>query len=173
RLGAEWRTLDLPDGFVPADDEVALRLCDVIREVRPDAVVAHWSGSWHKDHRAAHTLAVNAAFFAALPTLRRDLPAHDTGTLLFGENWEDDEGFRPERLFDVTDGVPAWREAVREYELARGLASFPYYDYYSSLYRLRGCTSGCRYAQAYRMQSGQSMAGVGQFLRRSGDEAAR
>lgn len=170
-LSSQWATFDLPDGFLPADDETALRLCDVIREVRPDVIVTHWSGSWHKDHRAAHTLTVNGAFFAALPTLARTHAAHGAATVLFGENWEDDEDFRPQSLIDVSDGMPAWREAVRRYELARGLASFPYYDYYSSLYRMRGCVAGCQHAQAFRLQSSQSMAGVRQFIDRTDPEA--
>ena len=61
--------------------------------------------------------------------------AHTPQLLLFGENWEDDDGFSPDHLVDVTDGFAAWREAVHEYELARGLSSFPYVDYYSALYR--------------------------------------
>ena len=169
-LGAQWCTLELPDGFVPADDETALRLCDIIRDVRPDVIVTHWSGSWHKDHRAAHTLTVNGAFFAALPTLARSAAAHAAGAVLFGENWEDDEGFRPEAIIDVSDGMEAWRTAVRQYELARGLATFPYYDYYSSLYRMRGCIAGCQQAQAFRVQSSQTAAGVRQFVDSSGPD---
>jgi N-acetylglucosamine malate deacetylase 1 len=170
-LGSRWETLALPDGFVPVDDEIALRLCDLIREVKPDVIVTHWSGSWHKDHRAAHTLTVNAAFFAALPTLTRAAPAHSAATILFGENWEDGAGFRVECVIDVSDGMRPWRTAVQQYELARGLAAFPYYDYYSSLYRLHGCTSGCQHAQAFAVQSSQSMAGFRQFLDRTDSTA--
>ncbi len=163
-LGCDWETFDLPDGFIPVTDELSLRVCDVIRRTRPDVIITHWSGSWHKDHRAAHALTVNGAFFAALPTLDRVDAAHGARVMLFGENWEDQEDFRPECVIDVSDGVPAWRDAVNHYELARGLASFPYVDYYSSLYRLRGCTAGCQHAQAFRVQPAGSMAGVRQFL---------
>lgn len=163
-LGAHWRGLDLPDAFLPDDEATALAVCDVIRELRPEVVVTHWKGSWHKDHRAACELTKNGVFYAALPTLERSLPAHSPGLLLFGENWEDDEGFEPQHLVDVTPGFAPWRAAAEKYELARGLSSFPYMDYYASLYRLRGCLRGSTYAQAFMTMSHSWNAGAGLFM---------
>ena len=142
---------------------MALKLCDVIRKLRLEVVITHWHGSWHKDHRAAAHLTQTGIFFSALPTLKRGHAAHTPQLLLFGENWEDDEGFKPEHLVDVSDGFGAWAEAVREYELARGLSSFPYVDYYSALYRLRGCLRGTQYAQAFAAASHSWNAGSGLF----------
>ena len=164
RLGAKWLSLDLPDAFLPNDEATALRVCDVIRRVRPEVVITHWHGSWHKDHRAASELTKLAVFYAALPTLEREAPAFGASMLLFGENWEDDEGFTPTYLVDVSDGFDAWREAASAYELARGLSTFPYLDYYSSLYRLRGCLRGTRYAQAFAGTSHSWNAGAGLFM---------
>ena len=146
------------------DEATALTVCDVIRELRPEVVVTHWKGSWHKDHRAACELTKNGVFYAALPTLERALPAHSPGLLLFGENWEDDEGFEPQHLVDVTPGFAPWRAAAEKYELARGLSSFPYMDYYASLYRLRGCLRGSTYAQAFMTMSHSWNAGAGLFM---------
>jgi N-acetylglucosamine malate deacetylase 1 len=163
RLGINWRELGYADAFLPDNDEIALQIADVIREVRPDTIVAHWHGSWHKDHRAAANATKSAVLYAALPTLERAHPAFSPGLLLFGENWEDDEGFVPSHLVDVSDGFETWREAIVEYELARGLSSFPYVDYYSSLYRLRGCLNGTKYAQAFGATSHSFKAGGGLF----------
>ena len=163
RLGVTSRGLGLRDAFLPSNDETALEVCDVIRELKPEIVITHWHGSWHKDHRAAAHLTQTGIFFAALPTIASDHAAHTPQLLLFGENWEDDEGFRPEHLVDVSDGFEAWSEAVKEYELARGLSSFPYVDYYSALYRLRGCLRGTRHAQAFAAASHSWNAGSGLF----------
>jgi N-acetylglucosamine malate deacetylase 1 len=163
RLGVTMRSLGLRDAFLPSDDETALEVCDVIRELKPEVVITHWHGSWHKDHRAAAQLAQTGIFFAALPTIASDHPVHTPQLLLFGENWEDDDGFRPEHLVDVSDGFEAWHEAVMEYELARGLSSFPYVDYYSALYRLRGCLRGTRHAQGFVAASHSWNAGSGLF----------
>ena len=126
-------------------------------------MITHWHGSWHKDHRAAAGLTMTAAFFAALPTLERAAPAFTPSLVLFGENWEDDEGFKPAHLVDVSAGFEPWRAAVLGYELARGLASFPYIDYYASLYRLRGCLRGSAHAQSFATTSHSWNAGVGIF----------
>lgn len=169
-LGAAWRTFGLPDGFVPDGDDTSLAVGDVVRELRPDVVITHWRGSWHKDHRAAYTVTTNGIFLAALPTLSRQHPAHRPRALLFGENWEDDEDFRPEHLVDVSPGKTSWNAAIREYELARGLSSFPYVDYYSALYRMRGCLAGTMYAQAFRLHPPAALGGVGQFLADAAEE---
>jgi LmbE family N-acetylglucosaminyl deacetylase len=163
RLGVSVRNLGLRDAFLPNDDETALKVCDVVRELKPEVVITHWHGSWHKDHRAAAELTRTGMLFAALPTLNRTEAAHTAQLLLFGENWEDDEGFSPEHLVDVTDGFEAWRAAVHEYELARGLSSFPYVDYYSALYRMRGCLRGTQYAQGFAAASHSWNAGAGLF----------
>ncbi len=167
RLGAAWRSFDIPDGFVPDTDETALRICDVIRQLRPETVIAHWPGSWHKDHRAAANATRNAVFYAALPTLSGSGPAFSPNLLLFGQNWEDDEGFVPTHLIDVSEGIDRWRAALLQYELARGLSSFPYLDYYSALYRTHGCLRGSTHAQAFASTSHSWNAGAGQMMPRS------
>jgi N-acetylglucosamine malate deacetylase 1 len=164
RLGIAWRTLDEPDTLLKNNDETALRIAAIIRELKPEVVVTHWRGSWHKDHAAASELTKNAVFFAALPTIELPHPAHNPQLLLFGENWEDDENFSPTYLVDVTTGFEPWRAAALQYELARGLSSFPYMDYYSSLYRLRGCLRGTQYAQAFATMPHSWNAGAGLFL---------
>ncbi len=164
QLGAEWLSLDLPDAFLRNDDATALQLCDVIRRVRPEIVITHWHGSWHKDHCAASELTKVGVFYASLPTLVREEPAFGPTLLLFGENWEDDDGFVPSYLVDVSSGFEAWKVAASSYELARGLSSFPYLDYYASLYRLRGCIRGTMYAQAFTGMSNSWRAGAGLFL---------
>ncbi|ODT17641.1 MAG: LmbE-like protein [Kaistia sp. SCN 65-12] len=163
KLGISWRELGYADAFLPDNDEVALEIADVIRELRPDTIVTHWQGSWHKDHRAAANATKTAVLFAALPTLTRAHPAFSPGLLLFGENWEDDEGFVASELVDVSEGFDTWRSAITEYELARGLSSFPYVDYYSALYRMRGCLNGTQYAQAFATTSHSFNAGGGMF----------
>jgi LmbE family N-acetylglucosaminyl deacetylase len=163
KLGISWRELGYPDAFLPDTDEVALEIADVIRELKPDTIVTHWQGSWHKDHRAAANATKTAMLYAALPTLERAHPAFSPGLLLFGENWEDDEGFVASELVDVSEGFDTWRDAITEYELARGLSSFPYVDYYSALYRMRGCLNGTQYAQAFATTSHSFDAGGGMF----------
>lgn len=172
RLGVHMETFEWPDAFVPSDDHAALAVCDVIRRTRADAVITHWHGSWHKDHRAANRCTLDGLLYASLPTLQRADPPYSPSLILFGENWEDADGFVPDVLIDVSNGIEPWRQAVREYELGRGLTPFNYYDYYSSLYRLRGCLAYCAYAQGFRRQSEATIGGVSQVLRGAREPAA-
>ena len=50
-LGAEAIFLTYPDAEILFNEESTLAVCDVIREHKPDFMVTHWSGSWHKDHQ--------------------------------------------------------------------------------------------------------------------------
>jgi LmbE family N-acetylglucosaminyl deacetylase len=79
------------DGELQATQEVFLEVCDIIRELRPDIVFAHWRGSFHRDHRAAYTIAMEASFLAALPGIKRALPAHCIRGMYYLDNWEDQE----------------------------------------------------------------------------------
>jgi LmbE family N-acetylglucosaminyl deacetylase len=78
-LGADAVFLTYPDAEIPATDAASLAVCDVIRAHKPDIVVTHWSGSWHKDHQNTFLIVRDAIFYAALSAMKRTLPAH-TGT---------------------------------------------------------------------------------------------
>jgi N-acetyl-1-D-myo-inositol-2-amino-2-deoxy-alpha-D-glucopyranoside deacetylase len=73
---------DRPDAFWQADvDEAAAHLVEIIREIRPQVLVAYDpnGGYGHPDHIQAHRVAMRAAELAAEPVFRRDLG--DTHTI--------------------------------------------------------------------------------------------
>ncbi len=154
-IGAEVVVLPYGDAELVATDEAKLRVCDVIREHRPAALVTHWHGSIHRDNAICSTIVEDALFYAGLPSIERDYPAHNVGLLCFGENWEDPIGFHPELYVDVSPSYDAWVEAMQAYELFRGtISTFPYLDYYRTLSRLRGIEAGRERAQAFMMPPG-------------------
>lgn len=163
-MGVEQLSLHLPDTAVTATNEVVERVARLIREVRPGICIGHWSGSWHRDHRAAHQVFMDSLFLAALPTVMPDVAPFAPEAILFAENWEDAEGFQPSMYVDITPGYERWLAALDAYELCRGdIAAFPYRDYYTSLARLRGCISGDRYAEAFMPLRADVAAGFGIF----------
>ena len=164
-LGATVRVLKYEDTALPNDDETKLSICDLIRELRPDLVITHWQGSWHKDHRNAHEIVMDALFYGALPGVQRKMPAWAVSQVLFPENWEDPIGFTPQLYEDISDSYGQWIEAIDAYALSReGLAAFPYRDFYTSLVRLRGCQAGVKYAQAFMIADPLRMRFYNQFL---------
>jgi len=148
-IGAEAVFLDYPDAEVPFSQDSSLRVCDVIRKQRPEAVVTHWSGSWHKDHQNCHLIVRDAIFYAGLETLTREQPAHAVSTVFYAENWEDAANFVPDTYIDIDSIYEKWMQACDLYPMWRGQTGFfRYNDYYSSLSVMRGCLSGSRHAVA-------------------------
>jgi LmbE family N-acetylglucosaminyl deacetylase len=148
-LGAEFELLTYPDGELPFKDQAALAVCDIIRQHKPDVLITHWSGSWHKDHQNCHLLVRDALFYAGLKTMNRRDPAHAVRKLFYAENWEDADSFRPDTYLDISSVVDQWLKACDAYPMWRGQTGFfRYHDYYSSLAVMRGCLSGFRHAVA-------------------------
>lgn len=137
-LGGESLVLDIPDGELEANAPIALRVADILRELKADAVLCHWKNSIHKDHVAAHKVTTDAVFYAALPTFERPLPPAPIRRTLYAENWEDAEDFEPYVYVDVTEAFPLWREAVVKLWLTEHSKDFQYLRYYDALSMLRG-----------------------------------
>lgn len=147
-LGAHADFLTYPDGEIPVTDEAKFAVCDVIREYKPDVIVTHWRGSWHKDHRACYEIVNDAVFYAALPAIIRKQPAHTVRKILFADNWEDANGFTPDTYLEVTPIFDRWTQACAVFPMWRGETGFRYNDYYHSVATARGCVSGFKYAAA-------------------------
>ncbi len=137
-LGGEAFILDYPDGLLPDDEKVRFEVCDIIRRVKPDILITHHKNSMHKDHMACHRIVTDARFYAGIAGFQRDLPAHFARTLYFAENWEDAVDFKPYVYIDVTAGYELWRKAIQTHWFVTGSRSFPYFEYYDALSRVRG-----------------------------------
>lgn len=137
-LGAGTGYLSYPDGELPDNQEARFAVCDAIRQHKPEIIITHWKGSYHKDHRACYNIVNDAIFYAGLPGIKRKLPAHSVSKLLFAENWEDAEGFRQDIYLDVSDVFSRWVEACAVFPMWRGETGFHYDDYYQSLAVARG-----------------------------------
>ncbi|MGA8113177.1 MAG: PIG-L family deacetylase [Actinocatenispora sp.] len=155
-IGAEFRVFDdQSDGFLAPTEDLARRVADVIREIRPDVIVAHWPRSIHTDHTHASTLAERGRFLAGLP-MDHALPRHGVARFLYAENWEDAEDFPPSVYVPVPDAAyDAWRAAIQGQAFARGETyGFRYIDYYTALMTMRGCLAGTTRAVALAAPSG-------------------
>lgn len=149
-MGADVRILDYKDGELLNSEEVKLRICDIIREIKPDIVITHWKGSFHKDHINCHHIVMEGVFYAAVPGIERPLPAHPIRLMYFAENWEDPFDYKPNVWLDVSPVFEQWQEALRTHALFRGeVASFDYWRYYEGLVNMRGAEVGVKQAQTF------------------------
>jgi LmbE family N-acetylglucosaminyl deacetylase len=150
-LKAQTEFLEYPDGELPAGEEAKFAVCDLIRKHKPEVVVTHWRGSWHKDHRACYEIVNDAVFYAGLPALARANPPHSVPELFFADNWEDASGFSLDTYLDITPVFEAWMQACNAFPMWRGETGFRYHDYYGGLAVARGCVSG--YSKAVALMS--------------------
>jgi LmbE family N-acetylglucosaminyl deacetylase len=167
-IGADFVVFDHSDGFLPDTDDVALKIAQLIREKKPDTIIAHWKHSIHSDHENAAAVAERARFLAGLPIEPEDdfaavteypelaaklaaLPRHGVRSFLHAENWEDMEGFTPSLYVPIPDeAFHRWVSAIRHQAFARGETyGFRYIDYYTALMTMRGCLASYPRACAF------------------------
>jgi N-acetylglucosamine malate deacetylase 1 len=148
-LGADADFLDYPDAGIPSGDQISFKVCDLIRKYKPEIVVTHWSGSWHKDHQTTFLVVRDAIFYAGLAALERPLPPHNARRLLYAENWEDATNYQADLYLDITPVYDAWVAACAVFPMWRGETGLVRYnDYYQSLAVARGALGNYRYAVA-------------------------
>ncbi|MGM7670311.1 PIG-L deacetylase family protein [Microbacterium sp. A93] len=163
-IGAEVVIFDdISDGFLKADDATAERLADLIREVKPSMLLAHWKNSMHTDHENASVLAERARFLAGLPGWKNETARHGVGRLLFTENWEDASGYDGDVFVEISEEAhQRWTAAISGQAFARGETyGFRYIDFYSAQMISRGCLAGVPYAVALSSGRTWGMAPLG------------
>ena len=149
-LGGESIVFDIPDGELYASKELELKLARIMREKQVTKVLYHWKNSMHKDHMQASIISDHACFFAALPTFDMDgLAPAPIRSMLYAENWEDSEGFKPYFFYDVTEAFPLWKEAIKKLWLTEHSRDFKYLRYYEALAITRGALIKTDYATAF------------------------
>lgn len=151
-LGGSAYVLPYADGELPDNEEVRFAVCDIIRREKPDMILTHFQGSMHKDHTNCSKIVQDAWFYAAIGGFERELPRH-FAQLYFAENWEDARGFKPYIYYGISEeGFKLWEEAVQTHWFVTGSTSFPYFEYYSHLKRLRGIEARSPYAECFMPQ---------------------
>ena len=151
-LGGEAIVLDNPDGLLAYTEENLWQICDIIRTVKPNILITHWKNSVHKDHAMTHRLVSEARYFASNAGFERALPAFPVSHMLFAENWEDTEDFRPYLYLDTSAGNALWEKEVAKHWFVTHSTDYRYLEYYKALSICRGCESGYAHAQAFMLR---------------------
>ncbi|CAN7257939.1 PIG-L deacetylase family protein [Paenibacillus sp. LjRoot56] len=149
-LGGDSIVFDIPDGELQDNEEMRYRVCDVIREVKPNVIITHFKNSMHKDHMTTHRIVNDARFFAGLASFEREKPAHFAAKLYYAENWEDAVDYVPYVYVDFPkEAFDLWVNAVSTHWFVTGSKSFQYLEYYKHLMRVRGLEARKEYAQTF------------------------
>lgn len=137
-MGCDSFAFGLPSSNMPNESEFVKILIDYIRKEAVDAIVTHAAGTMHPRHYYTY-----ATVTQAVKQLRSEGMSID---LYYGENCEDLVGFIPQLYVPLNaEETEIWFTALRKYEIFNGLVnSVPYYDYYSTMLKIRQMESGCR-----------------------------
>ena len=103
-LGAKLHWLDEIDGEAYACRETCRRLADIIRELKPRAVFAHWPVDIHTDHVMAGAAALRAVFLSGLKP-----------EVYFFDEVYQAKCFVPDHYLDITDVFERKYEILRMY----------------------------------------------------------
>ncbi|HEY2494802.1 MAG TPA: PIG-L family deacetylase [Paenibacillus sp.] len=149
-LGGEAIVFEIPDGELQNTDDMRLRVCDVIRKVRPNIIITHFKNSMHKDHMTTHLIVNDARFYAGLGAMERENLAFFASRLYYAENWEDAVDYKPYVYVDFSrEAYDLWIKAVSQHGFVTGSKSFPYLEYYKHLSRVRGIEARKDYAETF------------------------
>ena len=105
-LGLACReNLALPDGGLESNGEQRRAVVEALRRLRPRVLLTHWREDRHPDHRRAHELVRDAAFYAGVGRFGAEGPRWRIEAIAYflGNTFQPDT--RAEWIVDVT---PAW-----------------------------------------------------------------
>lgn len=116
-LGVNTMTLNYRDAELKVDEETVTEVAKIVRQLKPDLVITHWTESMHPDHAACPKIIEAAWIKAALPGFEiNGLPPHGIKQVFHSENWED-PNYEPDIYVDVSDEFESDIEILVYYEL--------------------------------------------------------
>jgi LmbE family N-acetylglucosaminyl deacetylase len=109
----EVRVLRYPDSKITNTPELRLTIVDLIREFKPDLVITHWPEGGHPDVRETGQAVTDACFFAYLPAIETNHPAHQVKKLYAFSEIASVDNFNPDIFIDISDVMDTKIEAIR------------------------------------------------------------
>lgn len=113
-LGLDFRhALDLGDGQLTVSRENELAVVRLLRQYRPELVLAPWMIDDHPDHEAAARIVRNACFLSGMARIETGREYFRPPTLLFYPGRRE---FKPSFVVDITDQWEQRRESAMCYK---------------------------------------------------------
>lgn len=136
-LGCDVHQMNYISSKMPTMAEFVEEIYNYLKNEKADLVVTHHIGTMHDRHYFTHR-----GVSEAVKRLRKEKVDID---LLYGENLEDLVGFVPTSYIQMPeDHVNQWFESLKKYQIFNGgINTVPYYDYYTTMGRVRGIEASC------------------------------
>lgn len=102
-IGATSLTLGEPDGRLYVSERTTGKMIAAIRRFKPDVLVSHRTGDYHRDHRMAAQLVLDASFLLQVPRIVPAVPPLDRVPVMLYASDRFTEGprFRADVVIDI------------------------------------------------------------------------
>jgi len=102
-VGADYQTLDFPDGELQPTLEARFALIRLIRRFNPDLILTHRPNDYHPDHRYTAQLVQDAAYMLTVPAICPDAPhlARSPVIMSFSDDFKRPVPFVPDVVVDI------------------------------------------------------------------------
>lgn len=102
-VGAEYCTLDFPDGELQPTLEARFALIRLIRTFNPDLILTHRPNDYHPDHRYTAQLVQDAAYMITVPAICPDAPhlAKNPVIMSFSDDFRKPAPFTPDVVVNI------------------------------------------------------------------------
>jgi LmbE family N-acetylglucosaminyl deacetylase len=151
----EVRVLDFQDCKFVATLDAKLVLTDVIREIRPDIVMASWINDKHPNLRECGIAVCDACLLSTLEALKTKYPPHIVGNIYLWGSPGFAIGFQPDLYIDITDTIELKKKGLEQFKLSYE-ASWAgskdiWFNYWGeAVPRVWGFNCGVKYAEAFK-----------------------
>jgi LmbE family N-acetylglucosaminyl deacetylase len=169
-IGAEHRFLDLVEGSVVDDVETIHKYMNLIREVRPDIVVAHQPTDYHPDHRAVSRAVLAACLLSRVAEIKGDHPPFVVRCLYYSDTTSGVNS-EPNVYIDIGDVADLKWQALAKHERLSMKRGVPHLDSIEhllerdkALAEMRGNEVEVEQAEAYRLAVNYRVMGAWKFL---------
>lgn len=139
------------DGRLLNTEATIWKLVDLIRSVKPNAIITHWKNSVHKDHEMCSRIVSEARYYAS-NGFERELPPFPVSKLYFAENLEDKREYKPFIYYDISSGYELWKELISIHSFSIQSSDHRYWEYYDALSIIRGEESKTKRAQTFMVR---------------------
>lgn len=134
--------------------ETSRHMADVVRQARPDLILAPPPNDYMLDHRVASQLAEDGSFIATLPNVRTGNPPHGIIVPIFYVDTVAGLDFQPTEYVDITDTFETKRRMLlchaSQTTWLKEHDAIDVDDMMETIARFRGAQCGVRYAEGFR-----------------------
>jgi LmbE family N-acetylglucosaminyl deacetylase len=117
-LGIRYIVMDAVDSELVADLTTRHKLIRLIREIRPDVIIAPRTNDYHPDHRAAGQLVIDSSFLLTVPHVCPEVPRLKQKPYIFhnADIFTKPAAFNPEIVTDITRVIDKKMESLGHHE---------------------------------------------------------